>query len=138
MRYPILICLEAGAHRDPDPEKVQSQTTTVKLLQSQEGSYYALPIKQRVQVGSDQYELMEIFGIDQSLAGNAASGGEGKRVESARECVICMTAPRDTAVLPCRHMCMCSDCARQLRSHSNKCPICRTAIQQLLQIKARL
>ena len=46
-----------------------------------------------------------------------------------------MTEPRDTTVLPCRHMCMCSECAKVLRMQSEKCPICRTPIEQLLQIK---
>ena len=50
-------------------------------------------------------------------------------------CVICMTDPRDTTILPCRHMCMCSECAKVLRMQSNKCPICRTSIESLLQIK---
>ena len=60
-------------------------------------------------------------------------GGEGS--ENTRECVICMSEPRDTTVLPCRHMCMCSECAKVLRLQSNKCPICRTSIESLLQIK---
>ena len=46
-----------------------------------------------------------------------------------------MTDPRDTTVLPCRHMSMCSECAKVLRMQSNKCPICRTSIESLLQIK---
>lgn len=32
------------------------------------------------------------------------------------ECVICMSAPRNTAAMPCRHMCMCHSCASTLRS----------------------
>ena len=53
------------------------------------------------------------------------------RPADARACVICMTEPRDTTVLPCRHMCMCSECAKVLRLQSNKCPICRTSIESL-------
>ena len=64
-----------------------------------------------------------------------ASGSADDGAENGRDCVICMTEPRDTTVLPCRHMCMCSDCAKMLRMQSEKCPICRTPIEQLLQIK---
>ena len=39
------------------------------------------------------------------------------------------------AVLPCRHMCMCSGCARMLRHQTNRCPICRTTVEGLLEIK---
>ncbi len=46
-------------------------------------------------------------------------------MENTRECVVCMSDPKDTAVLPCRHMCLCAQCAEQLRYQSNKCPICR-------------
>mmetsp|Transcript_45411 Transcript_45411/g.125922 ORF Transcript_45411/g.125922 Transcript_45411/m.125922 type:complete len:354 (+) Transcript_45411:63-1124(+) len=140
-RYPIIVCMEAGAERNPDPNKVQSQTTVIKLSKADDGVYSAQPIKQKIQVGSTPYELQEIFGIDQhAKAGEssaaAADGGDGDGDgDGSRECVICMTEARDTTVLPCRHMCMCSDCARQLRVQSNKCPICRTNIEQLLQIK---
>ena len=50
------------------------------------------------------------------------------------QCVICMSEPRDTAVLPCRHMCMCADCAKALREQTNKCPICRRQVESLLKI----
>lgn len=29
----------------------------------------------------------------------------------ASECVICLSEARTTVVLPCRHMCLCNDCA---------------------------
>ena len=29
-----------------------------------------------------------------------------------RLCVICLVNDRDTTVLPCRHLCMCHDCAQ--------------------------
>lgn len=137
-RFPIVVCMEAGGKRNPDPTKVQSQTTFVKVIPGEgEAAFTAQPLKQKIQVGSTPYELQEIFGIDQhAKAGDGASSAEGgDGGDNSRECVICMTEARDTTVLPCRHMCMCSDCARQLRMQSNKCPICRTNIEQLLQIK---
>ena len=90
--------------------------------------------KQKIQVGSASYELQEIYGID-GQAGSTAGEVEEVDPTNSRECVICMTQPRDTTVLPCRHMCMCSECAKVLRIQSNKCPICRQNIESLLQIK---
>ncbi|KAL5182443.1 putative E3 ubiquitin-protein ligase LUL4 [Glycine soja] len=55
--------------------------------------------------------------------------------DPGKECVICMTEPKDTAVLTCRHMCMCGDCAKALRPQSNKCLICRQPIEELIEIK---
>ena len=139
-RYPLIVCLEAGG-REPAPSKaaVQSQTTFAKVVVPAGGAAAtAKPLKQKIQVGSTAYELQEIYGIDGSGGGAAddeggADGGESS--ENTRECVICMSEPRDTTVLPCRHMCMCSECAKVLRLQSNKCPICRTSIESLLQIK---
>ncbi len=35
-----------------------------------------------------------------------------------RLCVICLVNERDTTVLPCRHLCMCHDCAQVPPSHN--------------------
>ena len=50
------------------------------------------------------------------------------------ECVICMTDPRDTLVLPCRHMCLCRQCAELLKFESVKCPICRGPVRSLVVV----
>ncbi|KAF7813769.1 putative E3 ubiquitin-protein ligase LUL4 [Senna tora] len=76
-----------------------------------------------------RYELKELYGI----GGSAAAGFDDN--DTGKECVICMTEPKDTAVLPCRHMCMCGECAQALWLQSNKCPICRQPIEELIQIK---
>ena len=141
-RYPIIVCLEAagGGGAQQPKSAVQSQTTFATISSGAGGAKTVAPLKQKIQVGSTSYELQEIYGIEgsattgaeaESAGGAAAGGGE----ENARECVICMTEPRDTTVLPCRHMCMCSECAKVLRMQSEKCPICRTPIEQLLQSK---
>mmetsp|Transcript_46972 Transcript_46972/g.87562 ORF Transcript_46972/g.87562 Transcript_46972/m.87562 type:complete len:175 (-) Transcript_46972:440-964(-) len=64
--------------------------------------------------------------------------GSGARLGwCLQECVICLSEPRDTAVLPCRHMCMCSACAHMLRHQTNRCPICRTIATDYLNIKVQ-
>ncbi|KAL5579138.1 hypothetical protein UlMin_011580 [Ulmus minor] len=55
--------------------------------------------------------------------------------DSGMECVICMTEPKDTFVLPCRHMCMCNECAKELRLQTNKCLICCQPIKEIVGIK---
>ena len=42
---------------------------------------------------------------------------------------------QDTTLLPCRHMCLCGECAEAFRSQTNKCPICRSHVRTLLQIE---
>jgi hypothetical protein len=40
---------------------------------------------------------------------------------SLLSCVVCLEAPRDILLLPCRHVCCCKACADRLE----KCPMCR-------------
>jgi hypothetical protein len=51
------------------------------------------------------------------------------------ECVICMSNTVDTAALPCRHFCLCRDCATLLRTKSNKCPVCRSRIVKMVHVQ---
>ncbi|KAH9611333.1 hypothetical protein KSS87_005571 [Heliosperma pusillum] len=85
-------------------------------------------IKQILWFDGVRYELRDLYGI-----GNASSESFNDD-EPGKECVICMTEPKNTAVIPCRHLCMCSDCAKELRLRSNKCPICRQPITELIEI----
>jgi len=154
-RFPIVVSLEAvsgggsgggarGSAAATPASQVQSQTTFANIVTgSGDGVKNVQPLKQKIQVGATSYELQEIYGIDGSAGGGggsdaesgASAGGGVEGGDDGRECVICMTEPRDTTVLPCRHMCMCSECAKVLRMQSEKCPICRTPVEQLLQIK---
>lgn len=48
-------------------------------------------------------------------------------------CVVCLVEPKNTAMLPCRHMCCCQGCARRVCMSSNRCPICRTEVETTLK-----
>ena len=52
----------------------------------------------------------EIYGLEQT----GAKALEPTNPDDAEErlCVICLVNDRDTTVLPCRHMCMCHECAQ--------------------------
>eukprot|EP00397_Hematodinium_sp_SG-2012_P009442 GEMP01009526.1.p1 GENE.GEMP01009526.1~~GEMP01009526.1.p1 ORF type:complete len:359 (+),score=75.18 GEMP01009526.1:138-1214(+) len=71
---------------------------------------------------STVYQVQEVYGIKPDTD---PDGG--------RECIICMSEPRDTVVLPCRHMAFCSSCANIMRTRCEKCPICRQRVATLLQ-----
>ncbi|CAK0833427.1 unnamed protein product [Prorocentrum cordatum] len=89
---------------------------------------------QRVQLPvaglASNYDVHEVFGGPQS----AQSPQHGA---ASTDCVICMSEPRDTVVLPCRHMCLCGGCADAMRSRvqyrSYRCPICRERVSCLEQ-----
>lgn len=79
-------------------------------------------------------------GLAAGSGGTGAAGGGGAGADEdldtdSSECVICLSDPRQVAVYPCRHMCMCSSCAEALPAQGNKCPICRRLATMLLIIR---
>lgn len=49
---------------------------------------------------------------------------------AADNCVICFEMPAVVCLLPCKHMCMCGNCAAAVTSGTSaaKCPLCRAGI----------
>eukprot|EP00210_Caulerpa_lentillifera_P004914 g4690.t1 len=126
--------LEPGC---PTPTWVQSQTTYA-YLKRDEDEWTVVTVKQKIWVEGVSYELQEIYGMQET----GVSEKKSEKFETftgdieGRECVICLAATRDTTVMPCRHMCMCTACAKELqRQQVSRCPICREPIQSLLHIK---
>lgn len=119
--FPVVISLNSTSVNGGKP--ASSQTTYANVLKKSD-KYSLQILKQKLVVeGHDHaYDVQEIFGI--------ASTND----EEDNECVVCMCEPRDTTVMPCRHMCLCHECAESLRKQTNKCPICRESVQSLLRI----
>ncbi|GAA0184650.1 ubiquitin-protein ligase [Lithospermum erythrorhizon] len=133
--YPLAVKAEASPDND-DPSGTGNQQTvstnsqiTQAVFEKDKGAYHIRVVKQILWVNGMRYELQEIYGIGNSVDEDFDGNDPGK------ECVICLSEPRDTTVLPCRHMCMCSGCARVLRFQTNRCPICRQPVERLLEIK---
>ncbi|KAD6794784.1 hypothetical protein R6Q59_021303 [Mikania micrantha] len=137
--YPLVICAETTVPListdehlySPLPNNVSTphKQITQAVLEKNNGDPFKVRVRRQILwIDGVRYELREIYGIGQSEESFDDSG-------SGKECVICMTEPKDTAVLPCRHMCLCSECAKALRLQSNKCPVCRQPIEELMEIK---
>ncbi|XP_020089224.1 probable E3 ubiquitin-protein ligase LOG2 [Ananas comosus] len=134
--YPLAVKAEASSYNtqgsDGENQKIgspNSQITQAVFEKKDNGDYQVRVVKQILWVNGTRYELQEIYGIGNSVDGDNDGNDPGK------ECVICLSEPRDTTVLPCRHMCMCSECAKVLRFQTNRCPICRQPVERLLEIK---
>lgn len=99
-------------------------------------------IKQKLLAGGMELLLQEVYGIENKQKSEeeereeADSDSEGEEDDLGAECVICITEVKDTLLLPCRHLCLCSSCAASLRFQASNCPICRAPFRALLQIKA--
>ncbi|ESL06685.1 hypothetical protein TRSC58_05638 [Trypanosoma rangeli SC58] len=118
------------------PDGVRGHTTLQLLPQgeSSEGAtrpvYEAKMVQQLLQHGTEVYELADVYDL----------GGDYDAIDSNGEeemdlCVICLTSARNTTILPCRHMCLCHECASVLRFQQNNCcPVCRANIERVMTI----
>lgn len=53
----------------------------------------------------------------------------------ANECTVCLEKACDSVVYTCGHMCMCYDCAMNVKASSDPlCPICRQDIKDVIRI----
>jgi len=120
--HPLVISIASA-----EQNSIASQTTYATASTSANNKYklnIRLKNTKIVVDGHDKaYDVQEIYGIASS---NSA--------EDDNECVVCMVERRDTTVMPCRHMCLCHECAETLRKQTNKCPICREPVQSLMRI----
>ena len=111
---------------------------------SKTDNWNIVSVRQVCSVGKIQFLLQDIYGIENKKQLNKEKLGYEKDVNnpnSAGEdedtnCVVCLSEPRDTIMLPCRHLCLCSSCADKLRYQHGNCPFCRMPFQALLRLKA--
>lgn len=103
--YPLAVKAETTLSVDHPPEgddqkmkTPNSQITQAVFEKKENGDYHVRVVCQILWVNGTRYELQEIYGIGNSVEGDADANDPGK------ECVICLSEPRDTTVLPCRHM----------------------------------
>lgn len=108
-------------------------------------------VGQIVETGGACYAAESVFGgehevmaVGAPVEGEEADGrlevggtspATGVRTEDNEDdalCVICLTLEKDTVVMPCRHLCLCEECANALMQHTPKCPVCRGPISLLL------
>eukprot|EP00796_Vickermania_ingenoplastis_P009561 gene9561-6717_t len=94
-------------------------------------------LKQMLQMNHELYELEDVFEMgvtDNDMLPTDGGGGGEEEEDDGDICAICLYNPKNTTLLPCRHMCCCEECAAQVRLTSNKCPICRTVIQKTMTL----
>lgn len=112
-KYPLIIRMSRSTWtaREGHGKVVDSQTTYATFVQTGPAPTYAVKVvKQSVDVGGRRFDVEEIFGLEQG------------------ECVVCMSAASNTALLPCKHCIVCSQCAEILRVQTAKCPMCRSGM----------
>lgn len=64
------------------------------------------------------------------------ANGSSKTTDPYHLCVICQDKPKSIVLLPCRHLCLCQECFRQLRRYRRECPMCRQQYEHSIQVYA--
>ena len=47
---------------------------------------------------------------------------------TSTDCVVCLSEPKTVVILPCKHLCVCQQCHKQLSITTKICPVCRSSI----------
>mmetsp|Transcript_22246 Transcript_22246/g.50782 ORF Transcript_22246/g.50782 Transcript_22246/m.50782 type:complete len:323 (-) Transcript_22246:94-1062(-) len=125
----IPLALHMECDTDPHGKETSSKVllTYLSIIPAPTSGWTCQLISQKLQHDSNTFVLHEVFGVNSKHATEIDCGNT--------ECVICLTEPRDTAVLPCRHMCFCSYCAGIVRLQCDRCPVCRQKVHSLLQFR---
>jgi len=117
---PLLIQLQSRAENTNN--RVHQQTLKANFVATSILGTYGIVVQNvTVKIGPNGYTLYDIYGV-----------GKNENLTDGDECVICMSEDSTTTLLPCRHMCLCSECANLFRSKTEKCPICRSRVCDLL------
>ncbi|KIH64559.1 hypothetical protein ANCDUO_05127 [Ancylostoma duodenale] len=105
--FPVVVVIQTD-----DVERAQMQSTmcTVDVANDSSHALILKPLRQKIACDGVIYLLQEMFGIE-----NKEMTADGSTDDGGLECIICMSDVRDTVILPCRHLCICNNCADTLR-----------------------
>jgi hypothetical protein len=116
--FEILTCEGRNQHAlvvtiKPENENKGPYESTFVRIDKEKESWKASAIRQKIHFQDKSYFLSEIYGL-------AAESEENV-------CVVCLTDRRKVTMMPCKHLCLCEECAGILAGASvKKCPVCRT------------
>lgn len=113
----------SSSSASPEP----SSSSSASSSSDANTKYEARVLRQKLLVNGSVYNVYDIFGVEADDPSVVDS-------DIQASCVICMSEPRTTIVMPCRHMCLCEGCAESLKVQSVKCPICRGPVRGLLKV----
>lgn len=141
-QLPVVVALYYNAP-DAKGDASVSEYTMVQLLP--QGKF----LKQLLRTAQGVFKVENMFGGEHADVGTVVDA-QAQRSESPQAdatagvvddededglCVICLTNEKTTVVIPCRHLCLCKECAEELRQKGPKCPVCRGPLNQLVSVK---
>jgi hypothetical protein len=85
---------------------------------------------QKIKIGPYSFEQAPVYGLDEDKT-------MAHPEDMEEDCVICMSMPKNTMVMPCRHVCMCDSCTELLQKQSKRnCPVCRENVTNFIRLES--
>lgn len=131
-KHQLVIELKADSS---DPKAISLQRSYLKLNSENTSAQVTA---QKVKLGNAVRSLQALYGTlpnPKTAIGSTAPDASGDA--EGGECVICLSKPREVAILRCRHVCLCRSCATITSSTwSFQCPVCRGRVAAMIGIEA--
>lgn len=82
------------------------------------------------------YTLVTVFGGENEEVGdkNTDKNIEEYGRESNPLCSVCFYKRPNCLFLPCKHYGMCYQCSKTLQNSTNKCPLCREVVKEIIRV----
>ena len=130
------------------PHCIDQSYTYCTLLYNTLQQLLCKVIRVCIQYDSTTYDVSDMYGMSNDET-NTHADHNSNNINSElnthtttsvnNECVICYSAVRSTLVLPCRHYCLCAECADTLKQQVRpRCPLCRSVVESVALIKPNL
>lgn len=129
-KHELVLDLRANGVANDEQNCVSVQRSILKFSEHRDSIQVA---SQLVQVGNLVRTLDALYGMmpNPRLGNVVPDDGD---LEGG-DCVICLSKPREVAILHCRHICLCLSCAQITSSTwSFACPVCRGRVAAMIGI----
>jgi len=94
-------------------------------------------VKQQAKCGTSVRDVEALYGTLPNPRQEDNTVGETNLNDAdGGDCVICLSKPREVAILHCRHVCLCNTCAKITSSTwSFQCPVCRGRVSAMVGLE---
>jgi hypothetical protein len=129
--FPILISMKALR---PPKEGVVEVYYAVRRL---EGTQELKVVEEYVLRNDKLFVVSDVFSV--AYEGGHTDKNSVSRGSTVDEdtCIFCFSDKVTCLLTPCRHMSLCFECSKRLQSTTNKCPICRETIREIVRVEIK-
>ena len=116
--YPLVIEIECT---NPANQRDSQVLINCYKIINHNGDFEASVIKQVIKIEGNYRTLSNFYGTSVD--------------KEESECLICLTETKIVALLPCKHVCYCEECVKEVQKKPrNDCPVCRTPVNSFLKV----